>query len=141
MTSANSTQVGGTHYTADYQHWDFVNDAGLGYFPGQISKYVCRHSKKSGAEDLRKAAHYAHKYIEILTAEAETGTWSMPLRVFSVREGSRQRLLEANKHLGAQESEILSILVHAVTPGGLRRVCIILDEMLGAYPQAGYVRQ
>lgn len=40
--SANEVQVGGTHYRSAYQHWDFVIDADLNYFTGQITKYISR---------------------------------------------------------------------------------------------------
>ena len=64
-TVANDTQVGGTHYRTDYQHWDFVADAGFGYFEGQITKYLCRHSKKNGVQDVAKAKHFALKLCEL----------------------------------------------------------------------------
>jgi hypothetical protein len=65
MTLANETQVGGTHYACEYQHWDLVHDVGFGYLEGQISKYVCRWRKKNGVQDLQKAAHFAAKLQEV----------------------------------------------------------------------------
>lgn len=61
---ANSHQVGGSHYKSGYQHWDLVVDLGLGYFEGQITKYVARHRKKHGLSDLNKARHFIDKMIE-----------------------------------------------------------------------------
>lgn len=64
--SANDKQVGGEHYkTGGMQHWDMVNLFGLDYFQGQITKYVIRHDKKNGKQDLEKAMHFLQKYIEI----------------------------------------------------------------------------
>lgn len=63
--TANSTQVGGIHYRSKYQHWDLVATLSLGYFEGQITKYVTRHRAKHGAQDLDKAEHYAVKMKEL----------------------------------------------------------------------------
>jgi len=71
-SKANETQVGGSHYqTGGIEHWDVVNIFNLDYFQGNITKYVFRHKKKNGIEDLKKAQHYLQKYIEILE-ERET---------------------------------------------------------------------
>lgn len=64
MTTANDRQVAGNHYAAEYQHWDFVHDVSMGYLEGQITKYICRHHKKGGTEDLEKAVHYLQKLRE-----------------------------------------------------------------------------
>jgi hypothetical protein len=64
MPEANATQVGGTHYQADVQHWDLVTDNGIGYLEGCASKYVTRARKKHGRQDLTKALHYIDKIIE-----------------------------------------------------------------------------
>lgn len=67
----NARQVGGEHYNkSEYQHWDFVIDNNLGYFEGQITKYVCRWRKKNGKQDLEKAAHYMEKLMQ-----ARAGNW------------------------------------------------------------------
>lgn len=58
---ANDYQIAGSHYAGEYQHWDFVEDLKLGYFTGNITKYVSRARKKNGLEDLRKAMHYLVK--------------------------------------------------------------------------------
>lgn len=70
--NANNRQVGGSHYSSQMQHWDFVVAAGLGYFEGQITKYVARHARKNGLQDLQKARHFAQKYAEVLRAEDGT---------------------------------------------------------------------
>lgn len=63
--SANDRQVGGAHYAKPIQHWDYVVAQGLGYFEGQITKYVSRWRDKGGIEDLRKARHFLDKLIEV----------------------------------------------------------------------------
>lgn len=70
-STANATQVGGSHYQrgADVmQHWDFAAQNAYDYFQGAITKYVHRWRDKKGLEDLRKARHYLDKYIEEIEA-------------------------------------------------------------------------
>lgn len=63
---ANATQVGGQHYAAKpIQPWDFIAANGLGYFEGNVVKYLSRWRDKGGVQDLHKAAHYLQKLIEI----------------------------------------------------------------------------
>ena len=66
--SANGHQVGGQHYAKPIQHWDYVIAQGLGYFEGQITKYVSRWRDKNGLEDLKKARHFLDKLIEEVEA-------------------------------------------------------------------------
>lgn len=68
--SANETQVGGTHYRTSFQHWDLVHELDLGYFEGQISKYVTRHRFKKGKEDAEKALHFTKKLHELVLFSA-----------------------------------------------------------------------
>ena len=69
MSKANDTQVGGRHYLASIQHWDYVAANNLDYFQGQITKYVTRWKQKGGVQDLLKARHFLDKYIEIQLQE------------------------------------------------------------------------
>lgn len=71
MSEANKTQVAGNHYSkhGDLQHWDIVAHFGLDYFQGQITKYLMRWRDKGGLTDLRKAAHFLQKYIEVEEAK------------------------------------------------------------------------
>lgn len=63
--SVNDQQVGGNHYKSSFQHWDFVEDNGIGYLEGCATKYVTRHRKKNGTQDLEKANHYVDKLISL----------------------------------------------------------------------------
>lgn len=65
LLSANARQVGGAHYAAEYQHWDYVADLNLDYYQACASKYVLRAFKKNGLEDLEKAPHYIQKRQEL----------------------------------------------------------------------------
>jgi len=64
---ANAVQVGGEHYkTKGIQPWDAIHAWGLGFFSGNVVKYVARHREKNGVEDLKKARHYLDKLIELM---------------------------------------------------------------------------
>lgn len=69
MSDPNDRQVGGNHYATKIQHWDYVVANDLGYFEGQITKYVTRWKKKNGLEDLEKARHFLDKLIEVTKAQ------------------------------------------------------------------------
>jgi len=75
MRNANDRQVGGSHYAAEVQHWDYVVANNLDYFQGQIIKYVARHRKKGGVQDLRKAQHFLEKYIEVCYSGDADGSY------------------------------------------------------------------
>ncbi len=63
---ANEIQVGGDHYKVKtIQPWDFIAANNLGFFEGNIVKYVTRWRDKAGVDDLRKAKHYLEKLIEL----------------------------------------------------------------------------
>lgn len=59
---ANEKQVGGTHYSADIQHWDFAAD--LPYLEGRCTAYIARHQRKNGLQDIEKALHFIQKIVE-----------------------------------------------------------------------------
>lgn len=70
---ANERQVGGDHYKKRrIQPWDYIADNELGYFEGNIVKYVTRYSDKGGIDDLRKAKHYLEKLIEVVNDNTQT---------------------------------------------------------------------
>lgn len=62
---ANTRQVGGRHYKSQYEHWDWVEDMGMGYLEGVATKYVARWRKKDGLQDLEKSLHYVQKLEEL----------------------------------------------------------------------------
>ena len=66
MSTANEIQIGGDHYKEKtIQPWDFIAANQLGYFEGNIVKYVSRWQGKGGINDLKKARHYLDKLIEL----------------------------------------------------------------------------
>lgn len=58
------TQVGGKHYLRAIQPFDIVKVWGLGFYRGNVIKYVLRCMAKNGKEDLMKARHYLDYCIE-----------------------------------------------------------------------------
>ncbi len=70
--SANEQQIGGNHYRKmAIQPWDYIAANNLGFFEGNIVRYVSRWRAKNGVEDLRKAKHMIDKLIEIETNNSE----------------------------------------------------------------------
>lgn len=137
MATANETQVGGTHYAAAYQHWDLVWDTKMGYFPAQITKYISRHTKKNGLQDVQKALHFATKYAELLGATlAVGGVWDG-----EVADKYLNMYRIGNIHLGELELRIIKMCVVHHNVHTLERVKGLLQDVAGAYPGPGYVNQ
>jgi hypothetical protein len=67
----NDKQIGGSHYMTDIQPWDAIVAWELGFLDGCAVKYLARWRKKGGVDDLRKAAHFIEKLIEIETKAPE----------------------------------------------------------------------
>ena len=65
MQKDNDRQVAGSHYqTNRIQPWDIIEEYDLNFFEGNAIKYILRR-KGNRLEDLKKAAHYLEKMIEI----------------------------------------------------------------------------
>ena len=63
--SSYDTQGGGDHYKdMKIQPSEFVNKNKLLFAEGNAIKYICRHQKKGGRQDLEKAKHYIDMIIE-----------------------------------------------------------------------------
>lgn len=69
---ANEFMVGGDHYKKlKYETWDVIIDWNLGYLDGNAVKYLSRWRNKGGVQDLKKAAHYIQKLIEVEEARKQ----------------------------------------------------------------------
>lgn len=63
---ALDVQVGGTHYKSlAIQPVQYIHANQIGYFEGNVIKYVTRWRDKGGVSDLRKAQHYIEMLIEL----------------------------------------------------------------------------
>ncbi len=61
-----STQEGGNHYKdLKIQPVEYIHANGIGYFEGNVIKYITRWRAKNGVEDLKKARHYIELLIEL----------------------------------------------------------------------------
>ena len=65
-------QVGGAHYKdLPIQPVEFIHANGIGYFEGNVIKYVARWRKKNGIADLEKARHYIDLLIRLEQEKVE----------------------------------------------------------------------
>lgn len=61
-----TVQVGGEHYkTMKIQPVEYIHANALGYFEGNVIKYITRWRQKGGITDLEKAKHYIDLLIEM----------------------------------------------------------------------------
>jgi hypothetical protein len=69
--SSLDKQVDGGHYKdLPIQPVEYIYANALGYFEGNVVKYVSRWRKKNGIADLEKAKHYIELLIELETRNA-----------------------------------------------------------------------
>jgi hypothetical protein len=66
VEKATDKQVAGTHYKdMPIQPVEYIHANALGYFEGNVVKYISRWRKKGGVADLEKAKHYVELLIEL----------------------------------------------------------------------------
>jgi hypothetical protein len=59
-------EVAGNHYKdMKIQPVEFIFVNEIPFIEGAVIKYVCRHKKKGGTEDLEKAKHFIDLLIEL----------------------------------------------------------------------------
>lgn len=159
MSLTNQTQVGGTHYKNPFQHWDLCHELDLGYFEGQISKYITRHRFKKGREDADKALHFCMKLIELvatggrmprhrmvsfarMTQYAEANHL-LPIEYACINSVCNWQFLEDLHMLQARIERLIAECYVSVTfvnvPVAQPAVLSVAD--LGEEPGAGYVDQ
>lgn len=72
--TALETQISGSHYKSQaIQPVEYIHANNIGYFEGNVIKYVTRWKNKNGVQDLEKAKHYLELLIELEKAN-ETRT-------------------------------------------------------------------
>lgn len=64
--NALNKQIGGDHYKSGCQHTEFCTVNNITWNVAACVKYLTRHSRKNGAEDLDKAAHYLELHLELI---------------------------------------------------------------------------
>lgn len=66
MTNPLDIQVNGNHYkNRGIQPVEYIHANGLGFFEGNVIKYVTRWKDKDGFSDLKKARHYIDLLLEL----------------------------------------------------------------------------
>lgn len=117
-------QVGGTHYSAAFQHWDWAAETGLGYLEGNASKYLARHRKKGGRQDLEKALSYVEKRAAVEAPDRPAGErpGRDPVKL--------TRFLLAAGLMDTPEGELIQELDGWLTEGALRNVAAGIQELI-----------
>lgn len=69
--NALDKQVGGDHYQTKIQPAEYIHANKIGYFEGNVIKYVSRWKKKNGIADLEKAKHYIELLIQLENGERD----------------------------------------------------------------------
>ena len=149
--SANDKQVGGTHYRNHFQHWDLAHELDLGYFEGQITKYLTRHRFKKGQEDAEKALHFTEKLLELARSSARQPRhkFATMARMTEYAEANKLLPLEyacitsATNWTMVQDLEMLveriKRLIRECYPADPVQEQLDLDD--GSHPGPGYVNQ
>lgn len=104
---ANERQVGGDHYRAEYQHWDFCVDHAVPHLEGSATKYALRFRKKNGAQDLEKALHYVQKMRDV---HAE-GRYQNTINQCEIADNVGRMIVGAGLQPGSDEDLAILMLV------------------------------
>lgn len=73
--SALNKQVSGDHYKSKLiQPVEYIHANEIGFFEGNVIKYVTRWREKGGIADLEKAKHYIELLIEFEEKRRATNT-------------------------------------------------------------------
>ena len=102
MPTVNEIQIGGSHYkNGGVQHWDLIDDYGVGYLEANATKYLARWRKKDGLRDLEKCEHYLRKLYDKRSGLSHSEQVSRMPRVPSgeIANFARQQDLTAEEEL------------------------------------------
>ena len=140
---ASDRQVGGNHYEAEVQHWDYAVRSETPNLEYAASKYVARWRNKNGVQDLEKAIHYLEKRIE-----------SVNLHIGTMKGGIYLPLMfgefTSSTNCTVEEAAILYSIMHWTKVSELQtaiaRIHILIqqaqeEEAQAAEPGPGYVNQ
>lgn len=117
--------VGGDHYRkfdAKMQHWDLMEQYGIGYLESAATKYVERWRHKDGKPGLEKALHYTQKLIEMHEQIGRQPRGNVPLEALDAYLKPRD--------MGPLEKQIFGILTGYWTVEGLRYCVEMLTDMI-----------
>jgi len=120
--SANDRQEFGDHYQAGFQHWDLIEKYGVGYLEGCATKYITRHRKKNGVQDLIKAKHYTEKLLEMAHSHNRRARGYVGMRTL-------KQFFLANGITDASEMTVIVILCSNWDISQLPGVITIIDDL------------
>lgn len=127
--NAHVEQVGGDHYEAVYQHWDWSAETGLGCLEYAATKYVARWGKKpgEGVQGLRKAVTYLQK-IKALGITFCPPAFNRPMR-------SQWRLDQfmTSAGLDGDSKIIISMIDGWINHADLDRAITYLEQQIKAW--------
>ncbi len=143
MNDVNEIQIGGAHYRAAVQHWDFAELNGLGYLEGCATKYATRGRKKhvysrlvrivtrlvgfplpTPLEDYEKAIHFVKKAQALYLSghkKPRKGRVVVPVPEFAQANG-----------LTPIEAKVVRGLTYWKTAEDLQAVIELLEDMAEA---------
>lgn len=122
-TSANELQVAGTHYKElDYQPWDFIDENNIRYLEGNVIKYIVRHKKKNGVQDLEKAKHYVQKIMELEESEDRCNMSDVSVRLL-------QTFIRSN-NLTPTEADPIALIARWRLRKDLERALESIDDLI-----------
>jgi len=116
------------------------------YLEGQITKYITRWRLKNGLEDLKKAAHYADKLLEVAKRFAPVESPASKARQVLV-EAYMGNYFLANSSMDLKDQEITLRVVHWRCEADVEEVRKLIAEQLqreterAGEPSAAYVDQ
>jgi len=143
--TANTMQIGGSHYKSGIQHWDLMDDHDVGYLEAAATKYVTRWRNKDGIKDLQKALHFVKKLAEKRQDAPQT---EIAARIPEVPRQAINKFLDAN-HLTGDEADIISHLLTWQSTATLHLVAGRIQQLINsnsptdedAEASIGYVNQ
>jgi Protein of unknwon function (DUF3310) len=144
--TVNEIQHGGNHYKGTFQHWDVVADLQLNYYLANATKYITRHRKKNGREDVLKAQHYIDKLLELIDDNRMPVPFEPAILVQVAQQEILIRFLEANgvEH-ESPEWKIMHHLCMAYEHANLvvasTLLRMLVEEYDAAEPSRAYVDQ
>ncbi len=127
-----SEQVGGDHYEADYQHWDYIADTCTGYLEGNASKYILRWKDKGKPlEDLGKARSYICKALELYNdGRYYNSSLFVNMSDFiSNRANFDFNKFVARNHVPDKEARIICYINRWQFSGDLSNIIELIDEL------------
>lgn len=124
---AEVEQVGGSHYAAAFQHWDWAGATRLPYLEGCASKYLPRWRQKNGVEDLRKAQSYLKKAL----AEAQDSGEMDRLAGYRLHldHDLRERFI-SSAEVPPREAEIIGLIDVMTEPGDVDHIVSLLEDLI-----------